>query len=1214
MMLLHWSTLEPALPSDLAALRFSSPVRVCSLRIFPKDAHPFAQQPNIVSETEPEAFVLQVFFNAHPISGDPKQKPKATNALVPTTIAYAGGHVDFSVDMGNEFATRLMIVKGNFTKLSMAIYGDVASELPSSPPSRVPGALPLLTPTPLSPALDPANSGDPTTLTRNLLSLIPDAPPLPLVIRLMFCLKPANDDWDLPEFPYLHPDLGDDSINFDLDYAYQLTSQPVADDVPLEVLQRFADRIADATGPKSENRSYLVAGILSRVACQHRELPRLLIDRIDIHGIFDSSTMDEDTLEYLLVAAANPDIAREFTAANLPKELEAVAGRPGIDPYVKRAAQHVIDRLRGWEVLSAAIRQPDSSFIPARAVLRDLGTDESSFGVALHVLVTHPDLAATIAEAEGLVELRAWVGVACVLAAYAWADSVPNELCRSRAFGIMRVWQSIPRYRETLNHIMLLRQMIFRLECMMDVDDDTPTRSGIQAERILYDLTRDPRAFLSPHLIKCLLQLQPGFSVINDAERASLHALALLVDDGLPAVLEELVRTPTRPVSPDALRTLRVATVFLAHELETGDPGTGEWTALNALWMQNTHGLPLHLLAALDALATDAQARFSLVPPPPPATPSSHAPLADLLAGADELLQVLTHLIPTHPLPTRAANSLVNAAADLFACADAADTLNSVDSTRVAQGLRGTCVDIVRALDPELVLRALLRRGADIADASAAMQDPVRRAHHALCLVDLILPLERETPSGDTVRHALPRILPELAAFFRALDVDGRAHLVRRLAELDGGVLGIAEWLVLDELRALCAALRVLAADETLPDLWTVKGHQVVVAFRLLHDLMRGTAPEALRIVAFVGAEPEPAGLLVTAMNLLLANRTSSQEPVELAQVLVQSCSNNMGGSSGPDRNLCFALALIFLRAVQHVSLSLKPISYALDALRQVPIKIIEPDRLSTELGDALLVLASLTSSSSSSSSSSPSDAMGTEAPAVLSLLEWLVEQSHAGLPQLATLRGISTDTFAQLCDALARALPPTTTTAAAPCRASLEHVRMHLHTAPEEDAAPRDLNTLPLAMADVRVAPGELLRPFHALQQPYQQQQEQQQQAPGSPPAVVGTRQQQQQQRPTTPPHAMRVLNMVTVSPPTALLRSPAVTGLTKTYAANDFRALRQTPSARQNTSRLPSTHVDEFQSTMNTSATSPGMVPMQIPVIPSNPFGMGLGPPFGS
>ena len=694
--------------------------------------------------------------------------------------------------------------------------------------------------------------------------------------------------------------------------------------------------------------------------------------------------------------------------------------------------------------------------------------------------------------------------------------------------------------------------MIFRLECMMD--DDTPRRSGIHAEHILYDLTRDPRAFLSPHLIKCLLQLQPGFSVINDTERATLRALALIADDGLPSVLEELVRTPTRPLSADALRTLRVATVLLAHELETGDPGTGEWATLNTLWTQQSHGLPHHLFAALDALAADAQARFSLIPP---ATPSSQAQLANLLAGADELLQVLALLIPTHPLPTRAANGLVNTAADLFACADAADTLNSVDSARVAQGLRGTCIEIVRALDPELVLRALLRRGADLAGATAASQDPVRRAHHALSLVDLVLPLEADTPNGNKVRRVLPRILPELAAFFRALDVDGRAHLVRRLAELDGGMLGIAEWLVLEELRTLCAVLRVLATDGIAPDLWTVKAHQAVVALRLLHELIRGTTPETLRIVTFVGADPEPVGLLVTAMNLLLANRAASQEQVELAQVLVQS--SGIVGAAGLDRSLSFALGLIFLRAVQHVPPTLTPISSALDALKQVPIRVIEPDRLSTEMGDALLVLASsvIPSSNSAAPPSLPYP------DSILSLLEWLVEQSHAGLPQLATLRGISTDTFAHLCDALARALPVAR-------RTTLEQVRMHLHTVPEEDAPQRGLHTLPLPMADVRIAVTELLRPPLAPPplSPHASG------LPSAGAAGVGTR--HHAQRPTTPPHARDVLGMVTVSPPTALFRSPAVTGLTKTYTANDFRALRQTPSARQNTSRLPSTHVD--------------------------------------
>ena len=143
-----------------------------------------------------------------------------------------------------------MIVKGEFTKVSMAIYGDIVSEHPSSPIPYTPTPLPILEPTPLSSSIDPSNSSDPTVLARQLLESIPDAPPLSLVIRLMFCLKPSNDDWDLPDFPYLHPDLDEDTLDFDLDKACQMLGRPVADDVSYEVLQEFVDRVSDAIGPK----------------------------------------------------------------------------------------------------------------------------------------------------------------------------------------------------------------------------------------------------------------------------------------------------------------------------------------------------------------------------------------------------------------------------------------------------------------------------------------------------------------------------------------------------------------------------------------------------------------------------------------------------------------------------------------------------------------------------------------------------------------------------------------------------------------------------------------------------------------------------------------------------------------------------------------------------------------------------------------------------
>lgn len=50
------------------------------------------------SVTEPSSFYLDVYFNAHPIATDGKNKPKPSNALVPTSLAYQGGQVEFTID------------------------------------------------------------------------------------------------------------------------------------------------------------------------------------------------------------------------------------------------------------------------------------------------------------------------------------------------------------------------------------------------------------------------------------------------------------------------------------------------------------------------------------------------------------------------------------------------------------------------------------------------------------------------------------------------------------------------------------------------------------------------------------------------------------------------------------------------------------------------------------------------------------------------------------------------------------------------------------------------------------------------------------------------------------------------------------------------------------------------------------------------------------
>jgi len=164
-----------------------------------------------------------------------------------------------------QYATRLMIVKGKFEALSMAIYGDIVSD-PPPVQEYEPKPLPSVEPIHLSRAVDPSNSSDPTFLAKQLLSLIPDSPLLPLVVRLMFCMKPSNEDWEIPGFPYLHTDLdGEIEEDYDLQTLIQSIYRPVQDDTSSESLLKFAVRVASCIGPKVSDSVSALVFILSLV-------------------------------------------------------------------------------------------------------------------------------------------------------------------------------------------------------------------------------------------------------------------------------------------------------------------------------------------------------------------------------------------------------------------------------------------------------------------------------------------------------------------------------------------------------------------------------------------------------------------------------------------------------------------------------------------------------------------------------------------------------------------------------------------------------------------------------------------------------------------------------------------------------------------------------------------------------------------------------------
>ncbi|KAL0950200.1 hypothetical protein HGRIS_010192 [Hohenbuehelia grisea] len=382
MQLLHWAIVKPSGPDNLAAIRFPSPLRVKSIRIFPSNSKPFEKCPDVVAETEPETFFVQLYLNAY---CDPKENNRTwlPNALIPTVMTYTGGMQDFPLDIGSSYKTSLLILKGSFTSLSLAIYGGASSPSLDEPAAAyVPRPLPEISPTPLSASLDPSATPDPTRVARSLLSLIPNAPQISLVVRLMFCLKASNEDWDDPEFPHLYADLNsvtmpskqdtsetrsetlvkDDDEDQDavalsddeldllapeppepvelldvglLERASTLTSRPIADSTPHETINLFAERVASAVDSVLHEPEYtskvaeLVALILSHSASQHPQMARALVNTLPLKAIYTLSpdaAMTETTLTRLIDAACNLDIASALSTTDFVRTFRKIAG------------------------------------------------------------------------------------------------------------------------------------------------------------------------------------------------------------------------------------------------------------------------------------------------------------------------------------------------------------------------------------------------------------------------------------------------------------------------------------------------------------------------------------------------------------------------------------------------------------------------------------------------------------------------------------------------------------------------------------------------------------------------------------------------------------------------------------------------------------------------------------------------------------------------
>lgn len=644
------------------------------------------------------------------------------------------------------------------------------------------------------------------------------------------------------------------------------------------------------------------------------------------------------------------------------------------------------------------------------------------------------------------------------------------------------------------------------------------------AEQVLSRLAEDTVMNLRPAFIETMLKLKEPLYVISENERLAMRKNALVAQDGLAGAVEEVLYTSQRPLSLRRLRTLRVSMALIRKDVEGDD---GELQVLRRFWEGDAHGLVVRLVELLVDIADDVGGHFELQQ----ADKVDHTHISLLFETATDLLRLIEVVVGSYPLTSRSIRSLTSAIADLYTCADSSNAVFAQGSDACTSGstARQACLDIVQilvgpgvatetgSLAALTIFRTLLVHAASPND-----HDPVHKLLQVFAIIDYLLPyphdedMEVSEPS-QWVASVLPKSLHDLTAFFKLLDLDSRLHLFRRLVTLDAGVIGIGEWLLGEETKAWLETLRELESPGLTDEYRLVLQHQVVESIEFTLDLVKPESTLSAWFYSSVPSDPEMSSLLHRVLGAILEGLYFS---LSLSR-LVQSFAAK---SDDFDSELRLTILLLILRNARVDPTLPGAIDSLLPILRGLSADAIDAETFTLELSLAL-------SSYAAHSATLDKDT----ADVLIQTLQWCLEQE---LSSYRTLRCLKIADFHSLCDSLLASSAENET--------AISEIRTKFSLDEDEDFStpPTELPTERLQLP-VNVLQ-DLLKPPQELEHPSTPR------AGNKTPDILGT----------------------IISPPTAVLRSPAATGLTKKYTNDDFRALRQVPSARLNTSRLPSMH----------------------------------------
>lgn len=676
-----------------------------------------------------------------------------------------------------------------------------------------------------------------------------------------------------------------------------------------------------------------------------------------------------------------------------------------------------------------------------------------------------------------------------------------------------------------------MRQMTYRLEVMLPLEDDFPTQASIDAEHIIKELALQPTSYLRPDFVKVMNHLQAPLNYITDTEVNTYRRVASIAQRGASGCIPVLIRDPGELSDTEKELDLRVAVTLISDTLlrnEDGDQKVHE-----TLWGQGYNTLATYVISHFVAISKELCNHFGLSVPPR----KSQKYVASLFQRCQEMLDLLCQLLELYPLGSPYLISLSYAAADAFVCTDSADMIYAQESVicSAAHRVRQACIVVMASLVASRPLKGTQKSAPTILNALLSHSsrpgnhDATHHMVQVFWLVDHVLPSARsevwlqesENQRIAWIRHVITSILPELEKFYNLQESENKMHLIRRFHEIDNGVVGVTEWLILVEQQSLAKSITLAQSSETNTARMAIAHWQISSSLHVLSSIVRRSSSSSEWASNAIVSDSENSSILQANLHSLL----SFDCFYEVITPLVSTIAEKLHEGQSKLRIAVLGHIFRLVRCSRFESLS-----YAQSLFNNSNALSLD-EKSSVELGDALETIVS----------QFQSDQLLPEGyhEILFNTLDALTPLDRSR--SVMVFRGLRENSMSTLTQWLSKSLSLEKKT-------KLEALILRWTVA----GAPRPIPKLIPSDYQIDFS----LQKWEELLSPL---------------VLVPTTPKRR-----SPAQTAEMVGMITVSPPNALLRSPEVKGLTKVYANNDFRQLRQLSSGRQNTSRLPSMHVD--------------------------------------